>query len=165
MSIFKKVMIIILLGLLGLVLYILLFYNPCNYSHFKFKSPDNYNLLIANEGSHFKDSVVRVLIQHYHSKPVSIKTIPLSFLPETDVKDQDAILIIHSWYTWKPPLEVEKFIHKHRDCLNNIVMLGTSHQGNLKMEELDAITGPSKMTDVKSYTSKIIDKLTPLLNN
>lgn len=163
MHVVKKIVILIVLGLLGLLLYMLLFYNPCGYSHFKYKSPDNYNLVIANEGSHFKDSVVRVLIKHYSSKPVNIKTIPLSVLSQIDTKDYNAIVIIHSWYTWNPPPEVEKFIQSQQGCLNNILALTTSYHGSLKMEELDAITGASKINDAEMYASKIIDRLNLLL--
>ncbi|MCX7546888.1 hypothetical protein OS188_02865 [Xanthomarina sp. F1114] len=165
MSIFKKTVIITLLGLLSFVLYLSLFYNPCGYSLFSKKTPDKYNLLIANEGSHFKDSLVSLIIQHYNSKPVNIKVISLSSLSDAQPKNQDAILILHSWYTWKPPKEVEIFINNHYRCLNNILVFSTSYQGDLKIEELDAITGSSKMIDVKNYASKIIKKLSPLLNN
>jgi len=164
MPIFKKLVIMIVLGILGLVLYVLFFYNPCNYSH-KNPNPNNkYQLLIANEGSHFKDSVVRVLTQHYSSKPVNIKIIPLSALSQIEPKAYHALVIIHSWYTWKPPSEVEEFILKHNNCLNNIIILGTSFHGSLKMEELDAITGASKMSDANGYAQKLIEKINPLLN-
>lgn len=160
----KKIVIIIVLGLLGLLLYMLLFYNPCGKSHFKFNSRDNYSLLIVNEGSHFKDSVARILIDHYRSKPMDIKTISLNSLSQINAKDYNAIVIIHSWYTWNPPPEVEKFIKKQQHCLNNIVVFTTSFQGSLKMDEVDAITGSSKIIDAEIYASKIIDRLNPFLN-
>jgi len=165
MPIFKKLVIMIVLGILGLVLYALFFYNPCNYSHKKPNPNNKYQLLIANEGSHFKDSVVSVLTQHYSSKPVNIKIIPLSALSQIEPKAYHALVIIHSWYTWKPPPEVGEFVQKHHNCLENIVSLSTSFHGSLKMEELDGITSASKMSEVEMYASKIIDKLSPLLNN
>ncbi|EMQ95205.1 hypothetical protein D778_02726 [Xanthomarina gelatinilytica] len=164
MPIFKKLVIMIVLGILGLVLYALFFYNPCNYSHKK-PNPDNkYQLLIANEGSHFKDSVVSVLTQHYSSKPVNIKIIPLSALSQIEPKEYHAIVLLFSWYTWKPPPEVEGFVHKHHNCLENIVSFSTSFYGNLKMKELDGITGASKMSDANGYAQKLIEKINPLLN-
>lgn len=164
MPIFKKLVIMIVLGILGLVLYALFFYNPCNYSH-KNPNPNNkYQLLIANEGSHFKDSVVSVLTQHYSSKPVNIKIIPLSALSQIEPKEYHAIVLLYSWYTWKPPPEVEGFVHKHHNCLENIVSFSTSFYGNLKMKELDGITGASKMSDANGYAQKLIEKINPLLN-
>jgi hypothetical protein len=164
MTSIKKIGIMIVLGLLGLLIYMQLFYNPCGNRIFKFNSHNNYNLVIANEGSHFKDSVVRVLIQHYSNKPINIKTIPLSALSQIDTKDYNAIVIIHSWYTWNPPPEVEKFIQSQQGCLNNIVVLTTSYHGSLKMDEVDAITGSSKIMEVEMYASIIIDRLNLLLN-
>lgn len=164
MPIFKKLVIMIVLGILGLVLYALFFYNPCNYSHKKTNLDNNYQLLIANEGSHFKDSVVSVLTQHYSSKPLNIKIIPLSALSQIEPKEYHAIVILHSWYTWKPPPEVEGFVHKHHNCLENIVSFSTSFYGNLKMKELDGITGASKMNDANGYAQKLIEKINPLLN-
>lgn len=164
MPIFKKLVIMIVLGILGMVLYALFFYNPCNYSHKKPNPNNKYQLLIANEGSHFKDSVVSVLTQHYSSKPVNIKIIPLSALSQIEPKEYHAIVILHSWYTWKPPPEVEGFAHKHHNCLENIVSFSSSFYGNLKMKELDGITGASKMSDVSGYAQKLIEKINPLLN-
>ena len=164
MSVVKKGILISALGLLALLLYMLWTNNPCNYSHKKTNLDNKYQLLIANEGSHFKDSVVSVLTKHYSSKPVNIKIIPLSALSQIEPKEYHAIVILHSWYTWKPPPEVEGFVQKHHNCLENIVSFSTSFYGNLKMKELDGITGASKMSDASGYAQKLIEKINPLLN-
>lgn len=95
---------------------------------------------------------------------MTLKIIPLDALSQIEPIEYHAIVILHSWYTWKPPPEVEGFVHKHHNCLENIVSFSSSFYGNLKMKELDGITGASKMSDANGYAQKLIEKINPLLN-
>ncbi|MEX2350166.1 MAG: hypothetical protein WD554_04750 [Flavobacteriaceae bacterium] len=163
----KKIVIIIVLSILVVLAYFQLVYNPCGYGSakgfFNNSSQHEYSLVIVNEGSHFKDSVTRILVNYYEPELVQVKVIPLTSLSKLKVKDFSAVVVLHSWHTWNPPPEVASFIKEQRACLNKIVVLTTSSEGTLKMDEVDAITGASRVEEATKYANKIIEKVNPLL--
>jgi hypothetical protein len=167
MKALKQILIITILGFLLVFVLLQLSYNPCDSYRFQMKSKNNHALVIAHEESYFKDSITRILVHHYNTEKLPVKVIPLASLPKIKSKDFSAVVIIHSWYTRNPPREVAQFIKKQRGCLDKILVLTTSSDGTHKMDEVDAITGASKMEEATFYAYKIIEKLKPLvgLNN
>jgi len=159
----KKILIFLALGVLVIFVGLQLLYNPCDSYRFNRNEHAPYDLVIANEGSYFKDSITRILVQHYEGKSVKVKVLPLKSLNNLKANDFAAIVIIHSWHTWNPPLEVERFIKKQTACMDKLVVMTTSSNGTHKMEGLDAITGASKIEKATVYAQKIIEKLDPLL--
>lgn len=112
MKIIKKILAFLALGVLLIFVGLQLLYNPCDTYRFKSKGHSTYGLVIANEGSYFKDSITRILVQHYEGKFVKVNVVPLKSLNNLKAKEFEAIVIIHSWHTWNPPPEVERFIKK-----------------------------------------------------
>ena len=104
-----------------------------------------------------------MLVHHYEGKSVKVKVLPLKSLNNLKANDFAAIVIIHSWHTWNPPPEVERFIKKQAAYMDKMVVVTTSSDGTHKMDEVDAITGASRMEEVTLFTTKIIKKLNPLL--
>jgi menaquinone-dependent protoporphyrinogen IX oxidase len=164
MKVMKKIVILLVSGVLLVMAYFQFFYDPCGWR----SSPGLVNngspfiLVIANEGSHFKDSIARILLRHYETEKVQVNVIPLSSLSDLKTTDYTALVILHSWYTWKPPPEVDRFIKKQRRCLDQIVVLTTSTEGSLQMDAVDAITGASKMKEAVIYANKIIERINSL---
>lgn len=124
-----------------------------------------HKLLVATQGSGFKDKVTKEIVDHYRSHPIFIKVIDITSLDKIDPSDYNAIVIIHTWQNWEPPVEVKYFIEKNTGFMDKVVVLTTSGDGSYKMEGVDAITGESVLADAPLYTAKIIDKLNPILTN
>jgi hypothetical protein len=165
MKVFKKIILIIVPGILLVMVYFQFLYDPCDRKSATGFDTNGlqYRLVIANEGSHFKDSIARILLRHYEAEKVQVNVISLSSLSDLKTTGYTALVILHSWYTWIPPPEVERFIKKNRGCLDKIAVLTTSTEGSLKMDEVDAITGASRIEEAAVYANKIIEKINPLL--
>ncbi|MFH6769077.1 hypothetical protein V8G56_10055 [Gaetbulibacter aquiaggeris] len=130
----------------------------------QFNSPDlDLKLLIATQGSAFKNEITSNITDHYKKDSVYIKVIDVSQLPEIDPIDFNAIVIIHTWENWKPPKEVQSFLEQNMSNQNKIVVLTTSGKGSFKIKEIDAITGESKLENTTFYANLIIKKLDDLI--
>ncbi|GMN11719.1 hypothetical protein MTsPCn9_29020 [Croceitalea sp. MTPC9] len=167
MKALKKILLIIL----GLIVVLLLFAVWYNIKYamdvvepYEVNSANlEKSLLIATQGSVFKDRVTDAVINHYKSDAVFIKVIDIGNLDQINPDDFKALLLIHTWENWKPPMEVKSFIERTKSSAYKIVVLTTSGQGNYKMEEVDAITGESIIEDIPLFTEQIFERLNLLL--
>ncbi|SDE43683.1 hypothetical protein SAMN05421636_10561 [Pricia antarctica] len=131
---------------------------------FEVHSPNlEKKLLVATQGSDFKNSVTAGIVEYYEQDSIYIKVIDVSDLGDIDPKNFDALLIIHTWENRKPPTSVQTFTDKNQNTKNKTVMLTTSGEGSYKMGDVDAITGESIVADAPLIVDKIINKLKPLL--
>lgn len=121
-------------------------------------------LLIATQGSDFKDSITNAVVNHYKMDSIYIKIIDVSDLSQIDPEDFNAIFIAHTWENWKPPTEVKAFIERTKNDSKKIVVLTTSGEGSYKMEDVDALTGESIIEDVPDFAQDILERLNPLLD-
>ena len=122
-----------------------------------------HKLIIATQGSEFKNEITKSIIEFYKQDSIYIKVIDISSLSETDPQNWTALVIIHTWENWKPPIDVKDFIDRTQAFHNKIVVLTTSGQGSYKIKGIDAITGASKLENTASYTHLIIERLDRLL--
>lgn len=120
-------------------------------------------LLIATQGSDFKDKVTGGIVDHFKSDSVYIEVVDVESLNVIDPDDFNALVIIHTWENWKPPLSVQSFIEKYGNESNKIIVLTTSGDGDYTMDGVDAIAGESKLSEVPRYINNIIDRLNKLL--
>ena len=120
-------------------------------------------LIIATQGSEFKNEITKNIVEFYKPDSIYIKVVDISSLLEIDPQNWNALVIMHTWENWKPPIDVKAFIDRTQAFQNKIVVLTTSGQGSFKMKGIDAITGESKLEKTASYTHLIIERLDPLL--
>ena len=121
-------------------------------------------LIIATQGSKFKDSITDGLVDHYGSDSVFIRIVDVSKLPEIRLDDYQAMVVMHTWENWKPPVAVDSFVNQLKEYeKEKIVVLSTSGQGDFKMEIVDAITGESTLEEIPKHLEAIIQKVDPLL--
>lgn len=120
-------------------------------------------LLIATQGSDFKNTVAQAIIDYYKSDSIYLKVIDVSALNEIVPADYDAILVLHTWEYEKPPARVATFIEMTSSYQDKIVVLTTSGPGTSKIEGVDAITGESILDDAARVVEDIIERLNPLL--
>ncbi|WP_299336412.1 hypothetical protein [uncultured Psychroserpens sp.] len=123
----------------------------------------NQKLLIATQGSEFKDSVTKHVVEHFENDSIFINVVDVSALETIDSELYNAVLLVHTWENWKPPIEVKTFIEKNKSDIDNMVVITTSGEGTYKMDEIDAITGESKPENVSLMATKAINKLEILL--
>lgn len=132
---------------------------------FEVHSPGSpHHLLIATQGSTFKDAVVKGLVHHFEQEPVYIKVIDIGDLDKINLEEWNAVVILHTWENWKPPRVIHEFFSK-KPLLGKIVVLTTSGRGNYKMLGIDAITSPSMVEEVPPKTDEIIRKVDYLFDD
>lgn len=140
-------------------------YSMDTANEFEVNSPEfSPKLLIATQGSAFKDEITNGVVNYYEKDSVYIKVIDVSALVGINPTDFNAILLIHTWENWQPPENVESFINRTSAIQDKIIVLTTSGEGSYKMEGVDAITGESKLKDASSYIDQITKRLEFLLN-
>lgn len=154
---------------LGLLLCLALWYKVA-YSMDTAKSYEIRNntssktLLIATQGSDFKNSVVQEVITHFKRDSINIKVIDISGLNTIDANSYTAILLVHTWENWKPPVQIENFIHRTKQHQDKIVVITTSGDGSYRMEDIDAITGASLPENILPMAEESIKRLQTVLD-
>lgn len=123
----------------------------------------NTKLLIATQGSAFKNTITQGIIDYYASDSVFIEVMDVSALNEIVPEKYKAILIMHTWEYGKPPEAVKAFIDNNPNSKSKMVVLTTSGVGSEKMENVDALTGESIIEDAPLIVKKIIARLVPIL--
>jgi hypothetical protein len=121
------------------------------------------HILIATQGSDFKDSVVHALVREFKSKQMYIKVIDITGLPQINEQAWTALIILHTWEYAKPPEEVKNFIDRTQDK-KKLIVLATSGDGNYKIDGVDAITSASKLSEVSIKSTEIISRTNKLLS-
>ena len=130
---------------------------------FEVNSPSSKDhILIATQGSKFKDSVVYEVIDELKTKSIYIRVIDVSDLTTVKEGDWTAIIILHTWENWKPQKDAKLFIQQIKDK-QKLIVLATSGQGNYTIEDIDGITSASKLTDVSDKAKELTERVTKLL--
>ncbi len=123
---------------------------------FQVTVPDpEHQLLIATQGSDFKNAVVAGLIDALKERPVSISVIDVSGLSSVNVEVWSAVVILHTWESWEPQVDARQFLERQSD-LSKVVVLSTSGDGDFKMDGIDAISTASKMSEVPSRVVDVV---------
>ena len=165
----KKILLLILFT--GLFLFLFALWYKYEHSmdkaeEFQVNSPEySSKLVIATQGSDFKNAVTNEIVSHFKQDSIFIEVIDVSSLSKINPKDYNAIVLIHTWENWKPPIEIEEFIKRTITYQDKIIVFTTSGQGSYKMEGVDAITGESKLEETSFFSKVIIDKLQPLIKS
>ena len=121
-----------------------------------------YKLLIATQGSAYKRALVDGIIEKIKDRQIAIEVIDVSALTDVEVKEWTAVVILHTWESWRPQQDAMKFVHRNQEATNTIV-LSTSGQGDLKIKGVDAITSASNLEDVDKDVAEIIRRVDLLL--
>lgn len=155
-------------GAVILVLYLALSWYRYHYSMtvvagFEVNAPElDQRVLIATQGSRFKDAVVDALVERIRRQPVHIKVIDVSELADVDEMEWTALVILHTWETWRPPLQAKHFIRR-LNAPEKVVVVSTSASGDAGMENVDAITAASEMDEIPITVDAVMARLEPLL--
>lgn len=127
-------------------------------------SQTEHKILIATQQSYFRDSVTTILKNNFQKQNIPVQLIDIYSLPEVEPKEYSVVIVIHKWHTWSAPEVVNKFINRTKAQSEKIIIMTTSSDGTYGPENVDAITGASKMEDAEMYANKIIDRTAALMN-
>ena len=123
-----------------------------------------HHILIATQGSDFKDSVVRAVVNGLKLKRMYIKVIDISALHQIIEEEWNVLIVLHTWEYSEPPQEASDFVARVKDK-SKLIVLCTSGAGNYKMEGVDGITSASQLSEVPLKVSEILRQVNDLLNS
>lgn len=126
-------------------------------------APSGPRVLIATQGSAFKDEVVSGIVEHLKRRSAQVNVVDVSALDGVRDADWDAIVVIHTWEMNQPPADVRKFVDRTADR-HKLVVLTTSGQGDFSLEGVDAISAASKMVDVPARVLEMSRRIDAVLD-
>jgi hypothetical protein len=112
-------------------------------------------VLIASQGSDFKNAVVAEVTAHFTGKPVYMKVVDVTELGKEQSAEWVAILVLHTWEKWKPQPDAAAFLSNVVDR-DRVMVVSTSGSGDEQIVDVDAITGASEMETVPEVASQCI---------
>ena len=119
-------------------------------------------VLIATQGSAFKDALVAGIIKNLKHRSLYIRVIDVASLPSIQEKDWNAIVILHTWENWRPQADAKVFVASAREP-KKLIVVTTSGSGKEKMPDVDAISAASVIEDVPKQTDAVMAKLKSVL--
>ena len=130
---------------------------------FEVNTPElKHKVLIATQGSEFKNAVVVGIVDHLKKRHAYIKVIDIAALPQVNEDKWNAVVVIHTWENWKPQVDAKVYLEHVKD-LSKVIVLTTSGDGDYKIEGVNAITSASVMTDIPARTLYIKKRLDSIL--
>ncbi|MFT5314152.1 MAG: hypothetical protein ACI8Z9_002651 [Paraglaciecola sp.] len=168
MSIWRNIT--LTLAIVGLLIFAVLIWYKSHYSMdiapaITVTVPDaKHHLLIATQGSTYKNNVVEGVIKAAKLRQMTVQVIDVSALSTVDVGDWSAMVILHTWESWEPQMDAKLFAQRHTGQ-NNIIFLSTSGQGDLAIPGVDAITSASSLADVPKHVAEIVARIDAAITN
>lgn len=120
-------------------------------------------VLIATQGSRFKDAVVARVVEGLKARKVSLSVIDVSSLSSVNDDEWNAIVLIHTWEMGKPPPAVRAFVDRAQ-AGGRIVALTTSGDGDYRLAGVDAIASASRDEDVSARADAIVQRVSAILD-
>ncbi|PKV48274.1 hypothetical protein ATE84_0270 [Aquimarina sp. MAR_2010_214] len=120
-------------------------------------------VLIASQGSKFKDSLVQGILKHYQNDAIHFKVIDAYTMFTVNIDKWDALVIINSWEYGSPPRNVKNFIKNHPDQLDKLIILSTVGSSNIALKDIDVISGESIIEKTPEYTNIVVDRLNKII--
>jgi hypothetical protein len=119
-------------------------------------------VLIATQGSAFKDALVAGIVAALQSRPIYIRVIDVSALRDVHDNDWKAIIIVHTWEFGRAQGDARVFVDRVPDK-RKLIVVTTSGGGREKLPGIDAISAASVMDDTPARVTEIIDRLDAIL--
>ncbi len=121
-------------------------------------------LLIATQGSDFKDALSKAIIDKLWKNKVYIKATDVSELSTIEPQKWSAIIIVNSVEAATIHKAAMSFLSKVKNK-NKVLVVATSGSGKHKPKnvDVDTITCASKQSAIENVTNKIMSKITPEL--
>lgn len=113
-------------------------------------------VLIASQGSKFKNALVDSIVGRLKSRPLAVKVVDVTTLHQEDEADYPAIVIIHTTEKWELQPDVKKFLDRARNH-KKILLVTTSGQGDWKTGDydVDIVTSASRGSELRVLPGRI----------
>lgn len=165
MGFMKKIAVAIFVVLAGFLVWYEYTYSMDTIIPFEVNDPNlNAKVLIASQGSRFKDSLVQSVLRHFKNDSIYFKVIDVYTLFTVPIDKWDAVLIINSWEYGSPPRNVKNFIKDYPDKLDKLIVLSTVGSSHISMSDVDVISGESIIEKLPDYTEIVVNRLKKILN-
>ena len=115
-------------------------------------------ILIATQGSAFKDAVVAGIVDRLRQRSVFIQVLDVGSLSGVNERDWDAIVLLHTIEYGRAPAAAQAFVDR-AERTGRVVVLSTSGAGDFKIEGVDAISSASRMTDVPALVDELLARI------
>lgn len=126
-------------------------------------SPAEPRVLIATQGSAFKDGLTTGLVEHLRHRAAYVKVIDVSGLDGVQPTDWDAIVVIHTWEMHKAPA-VARTVVDRMQAKDKLVVLTTSGAGNVKLAGVEAISAASRMSDIPARVTEMAVRIDAIVD-
>lgn len=120
-------------------------------------------ILIASQGSEFKNQLTSALIDGIIQDTVYLKVIDVTELGSISINDWDAVVIMHTWEYNEAQFDSYGFA-KTAKFDDRIIVVSTSGSGEEKMLGIDAISSASVIEEIPEISQTIINKISKLIN-
>ncbi len=121
------------------------------------------HVLIATQGSKYKNAVVDAVVAQIKDLPVHIRVVDVSALDKEDPANWNAIVILHTWEIGEPEEHSKKFVDRAPG--RNLIVVTTSGSGEQKLDTVDGISSASRMDDVNWIANMIVNRIQIMVNN
>lgn len=128
------------------------------------ESESSRKLLIASQGSNFKNALVESVTTHMAKESIYVSVIDVTDLENIKEDDWDAVLLIHTTEQWKLQPDVKAYLGRAQS-LDKVIVVTTSGSGEWKSEEydVDVMTSASRSEELPMLTNDIVTKLQDML--
>lgn len=120
------------------------------------------HVLIATQGSAFKDRLVARLVAHIEKHPAYIQVIDIADLSRIQEADWHAIVILHTWEYSKPPGVVKDFMARVA-APDRVVCITTSGSGRERIAGVDVISSASSVDELPMLLGNVGAKVDAML--
>lgn len=119
-------------------------------------------VLIASQGSDYKDMFVKKVIERLEKDFLYIKVIDVTTIENENIDDYKAVLIINSIEMYDMQKNAKNFISDSGK--DNVIMLATSGNGAMgpKDNSIDAITTASTVEDIDGKVDEVMKRMRTL---
>ena len=123
-------------------------------------------VLIASQGTEFKNKLLNDLILQLQSDKKYISIIDVTSLEKENVSDWNVIVIIHTTRAHQMPKSVKNYLKKSTN-LSEVILIATSGGGDEMVAEfeVDAISTASRLDVTDQIIESIIIKVDEILLN
>lgn len=132
---------------------------------FEINSPNaTHKVLIASQGSGFKNMLVSGLVDKIKDSPTYIRVVDVSSLSEVDEADWNAVVLIHTTQYGRMQPDASKYLGRAKE-LGKVILVTTSGSGRWRTEEfdIDTLTSASRKTKVGLLIKTITHRLGTIL--
>jgi hypothetical protein len=121
-------------------------------------------VLIASQGSDFKNILLEELVQQLKSGNVYLSIIDCTSLKKENSTDWDVTVIIHTTKVHQMPKYVSSYLKRFSD-LSSFVLVSTSGGGDEMVTEfeVDAICTASWLSDAETIADRVVSKVDGIL--